>query len=361
MRTERTPQVIEHLVDQTFAEFVSQQQRDKEKKREWEMKIVARMNKFIRDHSDSALFAYSIMLVLPLFFILPSAPQTPDGAEIISTAVYGGVPHPPGFPLQSWINRFILFISPLSAITTLEVLNLIYTVATLFILSQTLKLLSIKKPYIYLSLALYLYYPVILGQSVQVEKYLLFLLLMNLMIFQSLKCFKSNKEKIVTNILLLSMFTGLSFSQHYTSIIFLPYYAFVIVSALRSKLFEIPRITIIQSILIVFLVPIFFYFSLPLLRTDAVWPDWGKMVGFKEVIKYFFAFNHGDHRIFGNAEDLRKSLGIDQINTFNPINLLMSDIISYFHITVLVAFWGVIKLLKKEKHYFRKRFIKHVS
>lgn len=290
--------------------------------------------------------------MLPLLFFLPSAPQTPDGAEIISTALYGGVAHPPGFPLQAWINRFVIYLFPVFPIKALAILSLAYTVLTLFTFSQTLLLLKIRKLYVYFLIPLYLYYPVVFGQAVQVEKYSILLLLMNLIIFQALKCLTSDEKKIKKRIFLLSIITGFLFSQHYTSIIFLPYYAFILIFIFKKKSFKTSRWSLVQSVLISLGVPIFFYLSLPFLRTEAVWPDWGNIVGVKGVIKYFFAFDHGDHRVLNNTLDLKTSLGITIPNVINPINIFIDDILRYFHITLFFALFGFVQLLKKEKTFF---------
>ena len=49
--------------------------------------------------------------LVTLVLLAPTAarsPQTGDGAEIVATALRGGVLHPPGFPLQAWIDRALV-------------------------------------------------------------------------------------------------------------------------------------------------------------------------------------------------------------------------------------------------------------
>src|SRR5207248_1804010 len=35
-------------------------------------------------------------------------PQSGDGAELVRVALQGGVLHPPGFPLQAWLDRVLV-------------------------------------------------------------------------------------------------------------------------------------------------------------------------------------------------------------------------------------------------------------
>ena len=90
-----------------------------------------------------------LLLTLPFSVWLSSYPQNPDGAELLMTAIHGGVLHPPGFPLQSWINRLLFLFEPFRNAITLSIFSFVchlLNVSLIYLISLRLNTDADKNP-----------------------------------------------------------------------------------------------------------------------------------------------------------------------------------------------------------------------
>src|SRR6266446_2934856 len=67
--------------------------------------------------------AAAVAVFALLFPTLARTPQNGDGAELILTASRGGVPHPPGFPLQAWLDRALAALPGVSTALSISALG----------------------------------------------------------------------------------------------------------------------------------------------------------------------------------------------------------------------------------------------
>jgi hypothetical protein len=254
-------------------------------------------------------YIFPLAIALPKIAFLAKSPQNPDGSELVSVAIRGGVPHPPGLPLQAWLDRAAVFLFPQQPALTLSGLSLFFHFLSLCFLYQLLLRLKVNSLFAVLSLVLYAYYPPVFDQTVQPEKYSLILLLTVGLLFFLERITAEEGRKSRQPWIITSIIVGLALGQHYFSLILLPAYVIGSLDYLSTtKERRVEGGIIVGSAII----PLLLYGSLPFLRTDSVWPDWGKLHGIKSIFSNIFGLNHGFFHTGGHT--LMNFSSVDSIN-----------------------------------------------
>ncbi len=111
--------------------------------------------------------------VAPMLFLLAHHAHNPDSAEMMSTALYGGVMHPSGMPLQAWINPLFVRLSAEFPVWGLSFFSWLAHFASGFVLLRILRRLNFVFVARAFALVLYSYYHSLWYLALQAEKYTL--------------------------------------------------------------------------------------------------------------------------------------------------------------------------------------------
>jgi hypothetical protein len=243
----------------------------------------------------------SLIVALAVFLInlgrLAVSPQTGDGAEQIMTALQGGVLHPPGFPVQAWLNRVLIHFPVANPATRLALGSLFAHSASVFLISDSLRILGAGAFGCVAAALGYGFFPPSWYQALQPEVFGLTYFFLSLLYYLTLKfSFKSSlsiKEAIVFGVAL-----GLSASQHLILVCAAP----VILVGLsllytRSKKnLKFPCF----SVGLAGLLTLALYGSLPLLRNESTWPNWGDLSTFKGWLTHLLREEYGTFNLMAN-------------------------------------------------------------
>ena len=263
------------------------------------------------------------LLVFSIMFVqLATSPQSGDGAEQVLTALKGGVLHPPGFPFQAWINRLFVLLPFENEVWRLSLLSLIAHSAAVGFLADAIWLLTGSIISAGVGALSFAFFPTIWYLAVQPEVFSLTHLTMVLVLWWSIVLLNDGKK---SNPALMAAITGVlcavCLSQHTLAVIFLP---FVVVSVLSiSSESNSNSVWILFSV--VFCLVIFsFYASLPLLRTDSVWPDFGKLSSVRDVLGHALRIQYGVFSLEANtSESATRGIRFFLPETLKSLNLIL--------------------------------------
>lgn len=278
-----------------------------------------------------------ILITIPFSFWIARHPQNPDGAEMFMNALYGGVLHPPGFPLQAWINRLLFSITSSNSPITLSFFSFFchtISVVLIYCISLRFKNSEISS---FISGLIYSTYPLIMGMALQPEKYALAQTMMLCVILFSISSYEDIHYR--KSIILMSIFSGLAIAQHPVIITAFPFW----MSAIFYNLYQ-KRITAsffgLNVLISLFLIA-FFYASLPLLRNDStVWPDWGNLKTISDSMHHLLRKDLGGLSLY---------IGTHEEKYFSGIAFLCLDFPRSFHVYSVLFLCVIVSIWKKHK------------
>lgn len=293
--------------------------------------------------SEKTQLLIIILINLPFALWLAEYPQDPDSAEMLMTALRGGVLHPPGFPLQGWVDRLLysfmdLFI-PMSSAYPLSVLSFIMHIlnaALIYLISRKLNAGILSS---LLGSMFYSTYPLVMGLALQPDKYTTVQTLIFSVMFFSVA--SSGEDNVRRNLCLAGLMTGFSLAHHPVTGIS----AVFLVSGLTVNIYK-KRTGYIESVLIL-LLPVItasaFYASLPLLRNSAYpWPDWGNISSFTDIVHHVLRRDLGGFQL---------NIGTHVKERFTGLDMLVADILPGFTIFLLFPVFGIVRLFRREKEF----------
>ena len=241
--------------------------------------------------------APSLMLALLIVIIsipmLASCPQGGDGAEMLNTALWGGVLHPPGFPLQSWLNRLFIHLPLNNPVIRLSLLSLLAHGATAFLIAEGLRVSGVRAAACLFGGLAYAFYPSPWYSGLQPEVFSIAHLCIAAAITQGLSYVSKPASSLnLKNGVAIALLGGLSLSQSPITVTAAP--AFLLSLAWVLKAHSNHRFKLSFVCTFVFLGTITaMYASLPLLRTSSPWPDWGKLSSFSSILNHFLRRDFG--------------------------------------------------------------------
>jgi Protein of unknown function (DUF2723) len=289
----------------------------------------------------------SIFAVLALVFaclsapMLATSPQNPDGAELVMTAVQGGVLHPPGYPLQSWLDRAVMKIGEWPALAvfwdfllkkgldphTSLVLNpiptwllsfqsLICFSVGLFFLALVLSELGASVGGCCVGVLFFALYPPAWQLAVQPEKYALFFLLLAIFSFFSLR------EQPDPPVFLASLFFGLMIAQHVVGFVALPLVLVCFLQVPKSN----RAAALALGVGVALVVSGGLYVSMLSLTCLGAWPDWGKLQSIGDVFGHFTRRDLGFFSVDPNQRPGTRAIEValrDLWSTFSMMLILL--------------------------------------
>jgi hypothetical protein len=227
---------------------------------------------------------WACVLLSPLLFQLAVFPQNPDGAEMLNTALYGGVLHPSGMPLQAWINRGAVAVSPFSPGWTLSFVSWLGQLGAMFLLLQLLGALQVSKVVQAFTVSAFAYLPVMWRLALQPEKYTW----LGLTLMLALYAFWVTLKEGHRHGLFCSAAAGaFAVAQHSAALILLPGLMATQAFHLRRRGSDWP-LTLGAWVLFALLTAGFYLSLLALRPSEGVaWVDWGHLHSALDVWRHF--------------------------------------------------------------------------
>jgi len=255
-----------------------------------------------------SLAVASLLLAL-LTTMLALTPQNGDGAEVVMTAIHGGVMHPPGFPLLAWLTRLAVKLPLGNPVERIAFLNSSFHAATLFLLLETFRHIGVRfLPGLTASLA-YAFFPSVWYLSTQTEVFSLAYFLMALLTWYAVVRFKENPCPVrLVSAIGLGIIAGLGLAQHPVVATGVGSFLFAW-NGLRRSAGRILSPSIWVPFVVVAIVVSGAYWSLLALRTSNTWPDWGQLRDMADVIRHATRAEYGVFTL-SSIEGVRSARGI---------------------------------------------------
>ncbi len=275
-----------------------------------------------------------------------------DSGDIILAAYFGGVAHPPGYPLNS-IFGFLFTHLPIAASIAFKagIMMAVFSAGTIVFLFLTLEKL-LKDPLIALATALTLAFsPLFWLYAHVVEVFQLNLLLVSVSVYlliywRSKVILRRRKaESSAQKFLLLAvLFLGLATFHHHTSILVLPGFVFLIYKTEKQAILSGKNLFKLLGAFSLGIIP---YLYVPFAAGRATPVNWDNAVNVKNLI---VLITRADYGTFAASQSFIGSTLIERIsqvlsffafikNDFTPVGLLL----------VIFGFIFSIGLYKKDK------------
>ena len=159
-----------------------------------------------------------------LFPTLASSPQSGDGAEQVMVAVHGGILHPPGFPVQAWINRLFALLPVGNVAYRLSIVSWLAQFGAIVLLAETLRILGCSLLSRVVAASCFAFFPAIWYLAVQPEvlsgaNFFIAMVIFYCVLTLQTKPFAGSALR---QILGLGLISGLAASQHLTTAVTAP-------------------------------------------------------------------------------------------------------------------------------------------
>jgi hypothetical protein len=272
---------------------------------------------------------------LPLLAIHP---QSGDGMEQVQTAISGGVLHPPGFPLQAWLNRLFIHLPFPWPATNLSVLSLVGWALMIFFVAETLRLFK-AHPIAQVALPLALGFAAPLwALGTQPEVFALaYGLMAGLFAHTALLWTNPDARGKRGHALLWGVLLGLAGAQHPITVMAAP----AIMVGAHCLLKERNGRGVHLGLMVVGVVCTAgaLFLSLPLLRSANPWPDWGALTFDLPVL-----FRHALRVEYGTLS--LAAAKVSDERHFGAV-IFLGQLLSQWHVAVPLVVWGGVVAAKK--------------
>ncbi len=242
-------------------------------------------------------FSYLIILLLQLpgLFMLAHFPQSPDGSEMLTTALNGGVMHPSGLPLQAWLDRLFVLNGETPALG-LSFLSWLAGGATQFVLFALLRRLGTRPGAALMAVIAYAFSVPVATLALQPEKYALMAFLQIGFIYMT-----TGPTLRRADYVWMPLVFALGLAQHTALVIMTPFLLLPALECWRRGERHKASTYALATIALTLLFTAAFYLSLLWLRAVPPWPDWGRLESLGQL------WDHVSRREFGggliNAQD----------------------------------------------------------
>jgi hypothetical protein len=273
---------------------------------------------------------------------LARTPQNGDGAEILNTALRGGVMHPPGFPLQAWLDRLVVLIPHLNPATAIAGLGLLAHACAAGLVASILRRLGVGPAGRVLGAAAFALYPPIWAVSVEPEVFALAHLATAAMLWLAVRIVLGPPGAPATRpMIALALAGALGLTTHPIVIPAIAMALGTILAPGRRRGFPISLKVGFAAALV--LPALALYLSLPLLRTHSIWPDWGSLKTPGDVLGHMLRREYGTF-------SLSAAQGPE---TLSGLPVLLQDAWRAWSVALLLFAIGFVEL-------FRRRALRQV-
>jgi hypothetical protein len=284
-------------------------------------------------------------LSLPL---LANEPQGSDGAELVQTALRGGVLHPPGFPLQAWLDRLFILLPMGSPAHRLALLSLLAHSLSVGLVAETLKKIGMGAGGCALGALAFAFFPSSWSLGVQPEVFGLAHLWIALSFYSLARFQGPNKNLLPLLGVMATAVCGASQSPvTVTSVPALIGAGFICLKPYTKSKSDFSWKGALTVFLTLSLITLF-YCSLFLLRGDALWPDWGKLSTLKGLLSHVLRSEFGTFSLTPN----------NLAHPYSAFELFLSQSLHFWNFLWIPFFLGILALFRgkfshSEKSIFR--------
>jgi len=278
--------------------------------------------------------------ILTFLFILASVPllalnpQSGDGPELLITATAGGVLHPPGFPVQAWINRLMISLPFGTPCQRISVISLIGLAGVLWLMMEVGASLGFSR-FTRCFAALFLVTsPSLWYLGVQPEVFGLTLFFITAVIWTSTRNFSTHR---------LSILFGIALSQHPLTLVSAPFY---INRVKKWKRF-------IKQAALTFTVLFIFYGSLLFQNKGQVWPNWGNLHTPYDLIRHVLRLEYGAFSLSSHHGTI----------VFNALGILLYELLHFwglYSLFIILSLFLIFKKKEKNSLFFKLLFIQWI-
>ncbi len=260
-----------------------------------------------------------ISLLLAYSFFIPHFIQGGDSAELVASAYYNLVAHPPGYPLWTLLQQgWMQTLNVQTLFWRASLLNIIIALASLFFLTLLIKN---KKLLMATFLVVMAFTWTFFQAAVIPDVFALHALFTAAIIWLSLDEQIHQKYRDF----FLAFLFALSFSNHHTTIFLLPLIVERILNRDSKKDFFAGAITgsLITTLL---------YLSL-ILRNPKSYYSWGNIIDLKSLLSHFLRSDYGTFRLAANDSSIIFNWnGVWKFFEFNAIPLLFFLLFALFFV-----------------------------
>ena len=266
------------------------------------------------------------------------SPQTGDGAEIVAVAIRGGVLHPPGFPLQAWLDRALVHVAGGQAALAISFLGLAAHAGACFFIAETMFLLGVGGIGRVMAAAAFALFPPVWNVAVQPEVFslsnLLIAAIICLAVWMGRTAAGAPSRRAMAGLGLLG---SLGAAQHPIALAALPALAAGVMSSLRPAPGRGARAAIFAA---AFVLPAaVLYLSLPLLRTESTWPDWGVLQAPASVIRHALRSDYGTFSLSAATGPHMAS----------GLRVWVEDVALHWNVVLLLGLVGLVDLVRRRE------------
>lgn len=255
---------------------------------------------------------------------------------MVATAVHGGVLHPSGMPLQAWVNRAAVSVSPASPVWTLSFVSWLGAVATLIGLFWILNRLGVGVFESTLALVAYLYIPTVALMAAIPEKYS-WLSATQVLFLATLLAYSERPRPSLLAAIFIGLTLGLALAQHSALVVLVPPFLYVMARPFVRERSRDACWAFLSAGLTALIVTGGFYVSLLWLRAGRPWPDWGQLETLSDVWAHAVRRDYGYVQLFdSSAPGSTQALAL---------RILLRDLVSWngAFIFIFIGFFAILR------------------
>ena len=269
---------------------------------------------------------------------LARSPQSGDGGEIVIAALRGGVLHPPGFPLQAWLDRALVQLPGGEPALAIALLGLLAHAGACGLIAETLRLLGVGVAGQVLGAAAFALYTPMWSLAVQPEVFSLAHLLMAATLWASVRVRMAATHPAPPRALAgLGLLGALGAAQHPIALAAFPALIAGVARGLRGAPRRGTRVVVFAAALV--LPATALYLSLPLLRTSSLWPDWGALRTPADVVRHVLREDYGTFALSASTGS----------NMESGLAVWIEDVAREWHVVLLLAAAGLVALVRRRE------------
>lgn len=197
--------------------------------------------------------------------------------------------HPPGFPLQSWLDRLIVLLPHANPATAIAAMGLAAHACAAGLIAATLRRLGAGGTARILGAAAFALFPPVWAVSVEPELFALAHLGIAALVFLSVSLAVA-KAPPVRAFVVLGLVASLTLATHPIGLLGV---VMVLVLLFSPGTRRPPAASALAFAAALVIPALFLYMSLPLLRTQSVWPDWGVLRTPADVLRHVLRREYG--------------------------------------------------------------------
>jgi hypothetical protein len=230
------------------------------------------------------------LLSLPL---LATTALCGDGAEVVRTAMFGGVRHPSGFPLQAWLDRIVVLLPFGAPATRLALLGALAHAAATGFVADALRTLGARPSARVLGAIFFGAFPSVWHLAVQPEEFALGHLFFAALWWQALRLMRGGRAATDASAAMLGLVVGLAATTHPITAIAFPAFLASLAVVMRERSGRARRFLLAALPFVAVVVPL--DMSLLLLRGPhtPAWPDWGRLETAGDVVRHVLRLEYG--------------------------------------------------------------------